>query len=186
MTSTKRKSLLFWVDMEMTGLDPDKEGIIEIASVLTDWDLHVIENGPHMVIHQPEKLLKKMDEWNQKQHKKSGLIEEVRTSKNTVKQAEKQTLEFVKKFCDPKRVFLSGNAVHHDRRFMMKYMPKLSDYLHYRHIDVSSIKALVQYWYPKAKETPKKTDTHRALSDIHESIDELRYYRAHYFVKREA
>lgn len=186
MMTTKHKTLMFWVDMEMTGLDPDKEAIIEIASVLTDWELHVIENGPHFVIHQPDKLLKKMDDWNQKQHKKSGLIEEVRASKVTAKQAEKTTLEFLKKFCEPKKVFLSGNAVHHDRRFMMKYMPKLSDYLHYRHIDVSSIKALVQHWYPKSKETPKKSDTHRAFSDIHESIEELRYYRTAYFAKPSA
>lgn len=184
-SSGKKKTFMFWVDMEMTGLDPKKEGIIEVASILTDWELNEVARGPHLVIHQPDRLLKKMDDWNQKQHKKSGLIEEVKKSKVNVKAAEKATLEFLKAYCEPKKVFLSGNAVHHDRRFMMKYMPSVSDFLHYRHVDVSSIKSLIQYWYPKNKELPKKTDKHRAHIDIDESVEELRFYRKAYFVGRD-
>ncbi|MDP3920218.1 MAG: oligoribonuclease [Candidatus Omnitrophota bacterium] len=175
------KGNLVWLDMEMTGLDPEKEGIIEIATLITDGDLNVVAEGPCLVIHQKPKLLKTMDEWNQNQHGKSGLIHEVKRSKITVKKAEKATLEFVKQYCYPKKSALCGSSIHHDRQFLIKYMPKLNDYLHYRHVDVSTIKTLIDRWYPKNREIPKKQELHRALQDIRESITELRYYREKYF-----
>ncbi len=183
MEHKKNKDHVVWVDLEMTGLDPDKEGIIEIACIITDKDLNVIEEGPDLVIRQPQKLLKAMDAWNQKQHKKSGLIDAVTQSKITLRRAEKTILDFIKKHCVPHKATLAGNSIYHDRRFIIKYMPRLDKFLHYRMIDVSTIKDLVRRWYPKDKELPKKSDSHRALADIRESIEELRYYRKHYFIK---
>ncbi len=181
MTQLKSKNNLAWIDMEMTGLNPEKEGIIEIASVVTDADLKILSNGPNLVIHQPAKLLKSMDDWNQKQHKLSGLIEEVKSSKISVAKAEKMTLDFISEYCVQKQTLLCGNAVHHDRRFIIKYMPKLNEFLHYRHIDVSAVKSLINLWYPKNRDIPQKKKAHRALDDIRESIEELRFYRTHYF-----
>lgn len=172
---------MVWIDMEMTGLDPEKEGIIEIATIITDGDLNVLAEGPNLVIHQKPLLLKKMDDWNQKQHLRSGLIDRVKKSKVTLAEAERQTLNFVKTFCLPGKAPLCGNAVHHDRRFLIKYMPKLNQFLHYRHVDVSTVKALIDRWYPKSKDLPRKKDAHRALADILESIEELRFYRMNYF-----
>jgi oligoribonuclease len=177
----KDKDNLVWVDMEMTGLDPEKEGIIEIASVVTDKNLEVLAEGPNLIIKQPAKLLKAMDSWNQKQHGKSGLLDAVKKSKVSVKKAEKMTLEFIKKYCVPHKTILCGSAIYHDRRFIIKYMPKLNDFLHYRLIDVSTVKELTRRWYPKDKDLPKKAENHRALADILESIEDLRYYRKHYF-----
>ena len=165
----------------MTGLDLEKEGIIEIATLITDSSLNIVAEGPNLVVRQKNSLLKKMDDWNQKQHKASGLVEEVEKSKITVKKAEAMTLEFIKQYCLPKKSPLCGNAIHHDRRFIIKYMPKLNEYLHYRHVDVSTLKDLIQRWYPKDKHFPKKADVHRALPDILASIEELRFYRERYF-----
>ena len=170
--------------MEMTGLNPEKEGIIEIATIITDKELNIIAEGPDLVVRQPASLLKKMDSWNKKQHKKSGLIEEVKKSKLSVRKAEKITLDFIKDYCEPKKNALCGNAVYHDRRFMIKYMSKLNQFLHYRLVDVSTVKNLVQRWYPKNEKPPKKTETHRALSDIRESIEELRFYRKTVFKEK--
>jgi len=171
---------LIWIDMEMTGLDPVKDRIIEIASIVTDGQLNILAEGPNLVIHQPERLIRGMDQWNQEHHSKSGLIADVRNSTVTVKAAEKMTLEFLKEYCKPKKAPLCGNSIHHDRRFLARDMPAIDDYLHYRHVDVSTIKALVARWYPKDKEPPKGK-SHRALSDIRESIEELRFYRERYF-----
>ena len=181
MEPTKSKDNLVWIDMEMTGLDPKKEGIIEMASIVTDKNLNTLEEGPNLILHQSQKLLKTMDRWNKTHHKKSGLLDAVKKSKITVKRAEKLTLDFLKKYCLPGKSLLCGNAVHHDRRFIIKYMPKLDKFLHYRHIDVTTLKALVKWWYPKNKNLPKKKDAHRALDDIRESIEELRFYRETYF-----
>ena len=170
-----------WIDLEMTGLDPEKERIIEIASIVTDPDLKIIALGPNLVIHQPQKILRAMDDWNQKQHKKTGLVDEVKKSKVTVKKAEKLTLDFLKKHCVAGKAILSGNAVHHDRRFIIRYMPRLHKFLHYRHLDVSAIKTCIERWYPPSKLQPKKENHHRALDDIRESIEELRFYRRCYF-----
>ncbi len=167
----------------MTGLDPEKESIIEIATIITDSNLKIVAEGPNLIVRQSEKLLKAMDAWNQKQHKKSGLIERVRKSKITLKQAETKTLQFIKKYCLPGQSPLCGNTIDQDRRFIIKYMPQVNEFLHYRNIDVSSLKALVKFWYPKDKNLPKKSESHRALSDIRESIEELRYYRKTYFPK---
>jgi len=170
-----------WIDLEMTGLNPEKERIIEIAVIVTDSDLNILEEGPNLVIHQPAKLLKQMDAWNQKQHGKSGLIDSVRASKITTKKAEVRVLKFIKKYCAAGKSPLCGNSIDHDRRFIIKYMPKLAAFMHYRNIDVSTIKALTKLWYPKNKDLPKKGESHRSLADIRESIDELRFYRKTYF-----
>jgi oligoribonuclease len=175
---------LVWMDLEMTGLDPEKERIIEIAVIITDGDLNVIAEGPDLVVHQSAKLLKAMDEWNQTQHAKSGLIEKVRASKISEEEAERRVLEFIARYVGPKVSPLCGNSIHHDRRFLIKYMPKLSDYLHYRHVDVTTVKALVQRWYPSTRRYIQKKEKHRALNDVKESIAELKYLREHYFVKR--
>lgn len=181
MAKKKSTDHLVWIDMEMTGLDPEKEAIIEIASIITDGVLNVVAEGPSLVLHQKDELLEKMDAWNKKQHKKSGLIEEVKKSRLTVKEAESLTLRFVRKYCVKGKSPLCGNSVHHDRRFMVKGMPKLHSFLHYRHIDVSTIKHLVKRWYPHGGKFEKPKDSHRALADIRSSIEELRFYREHYF-----
>jgi len=176
--------LLVWMDMEMSGLDPAKERIIEIATILTDGNLGEIAVGPDLVIHQPDELLAEMDDWNKKHHKASGLIERVKASTVTDGDAEAQTLAFINAHAGPKdRPVLAGNSIHQDRRFIRRYMPQLDARLHYRMVDVSTIKELARRWYPQviAKQPPKK-DTHRALDDIRDSIDELRYYRAQIFV----
>ena len=177
------KKNLVWIDLEMTGLDPEKEGIIEIATIITDSDLVILEEGPDLVLHQKPKLLKGMDDWNNRQHEKSGLLKSVQESKISLEEAEQETLDFVKKYCLPKTSPLCGNSIHHDRRFLIKYMPKLNEYLHYRHVDVTTVKALVGRWYKKPKDYPQKRDHHRALLDIRESIQELRFLRDHFFVR---
>lgn len=169
------------MDLEMTGLDPEKENIIEIATTVTDSQLELIAEGPNLVIHQKPKLLKAMDEWNKTHHAKSGLLDLVKASKLTVKRAEKETLDFLKQFCQPKKSLLCGNSVHHDRRFLVKYMPKIHEFLHYRHVDVSTVRSLVERWYVKDRNQPKKLDAHRAVPDLRESIEELRYLRQTYF-----
>ena len=182
MGHLKHKNNMVWIDMEMTGLDPEKEGIIEVATIITNCNLEILAEGPNLVVHQTRKLLKGMDSWNQKQHAKSGLAEAVLKSKVTVKQAEKATLDFIKQYCYPGKSSLCGNAVYHDRRFIIKYMPKIDKFLHYRLVDVTTVKLLSSYWYPKDKAVaPKKAESHRALDDIRESIEELRFYRENFF-----
>ena len=182
MSSKKQsKNHFVWIDLEMTGLNPEKECIIEIATIVTDSELNILGEGPNLVIHQPQKILDQMDAWNQKQHAKSGLIQKVKSSKVTIKKAEARTLAFIKKYCPPGKSPLCGNSIDHDRRFIIKYMPKLAAYLHYRNIDVSTIKTLVKRWYLKNKELPKKSESHRSLADIRESIEELQFYRKAYF-----
>ncbi len=181
MRTGKSKKNLIWVDMEMTGLDPEKERIIEIATIVTDGQLNILAEGPNLVIHQPDRVLLAMDKWNRKHHRKSGLIQAVRSSKTTVKEAEKRTLEFLNRFCHQGKSPLCGNSVHHDRKFLARYMPRLDAFLHYRHVDVSTIKEVVTRWYGKPKKFKKKKDSHRALSDIRESIGELNFYRQEFF-----
>lgn len=182
--STVSDKNLVWMDLEMTGLDPDKERIIEIATIITDGDLNIIAEGPDLVVHQPAKLLKAMDAWNQAQHGKSGLVEKVKASKITEEEAERRTLEFISRYVAPKTSPLCGNSIHHDRRFLIKYMPKLNEHLHYRHVDVTTVKALVQRWYKSNRQYMQKKEKHRALTDVKESIAELKYLREHYFVKQ--
>lgn len=173
---------MIWIDMEMTGLFPEKHHIIEMATIVTDKDLSILAEGPHIAIYQPPKILADMDSWNRKQHGKSGLIDLIQESKIGLAKAEDLTLQFLKKYCYFHESPLCGNAVHHDRRFIKKYMHRLDRFLHYRHVDVSTVKILVKNWYPKIKKRHSKKDAHRALDDIRESIEELKFYRKHYFV----
>jgi len=170
-----------WIDLEMTGLIPERDTIIEIASLVTDDQLNILAEGPNLAIHVEESTLAGMDDWNQKQHAKSGLIERVRASTESLAGAEAKTLDFLKDFCAPGKSPLCGNSVWQDRRFLAKYMTKLESFLHYRLIDVSTLKELSNRWYPALKKYPKG-DEHLALADIHASVAELRYYREHVFI----
>lgn len=162
----------------MTGLDPDRERIIEAAVLITDGDLDIIAEGPNLVVHQPEEILGAMDEWNQKHHGESGLLDRVRAATRTDADVEADLLAFLTQHCEPRSAPLAGNSVHQDRRFLSRYMRELDEYLHYRIIDVSSIKELARRWYPEEfAGAPRKNQCHRALDDIHESLAELRYYR---------
>jgi len=173
---------LIWMDLEMTGLDADKEMIIEIASLVTDRELNIIEEGPCLAIHQSNEILNRMDEWNTKHHTASGLIQRVRESTLSEAAAEQRTLEFLKKHCPPQASPLCGNSITQDRRFLIKFMPDLHDFMHYRSIDVTSIKELVRRWYPNGPKTPKKSQAHQASIDVRESLEELIFYRKHYFL----
>jgi oligoribonuclease len=175
--------VLVWLDMEMTGLDPTRERIIEMATILTDGKLTEIAIGPELVLHQPDDILAAMDDWNTKHHGTSGLTQRVRESTIDDATAEAQTIAFINAHVSQReRPVLAGNSIHQDRRFIRRYMPVLEKRLHYRMVDVSTIKELARRWYPAviAKQRPKR-DTHRALDDIRESIDELRFYREHVF-----
>jgi oligoribonuclease len=176
--------VLVWLDMEMSGLDPERERIIEIATILTDGQLTEIALGPELVIHQPDEILAAMDDWNTKHHGASGLTERVRQSQISDADAEAQTIAFIDAHVSPRdRPVLAGNSIHQDRRFIRRYMPVLEKRLHYRMVDVSTIKELARRWYPQViARQPAKRDTHRALDDIRESIDELRFYRGQVFI----
>ena len=185
MSSKQKSDNLVWLDLEMTGLDPKSCTILEIGAVITDSELEVVEEGPSIAIHHGPKVLKGMEAWSQFHHKKSGLTEECRLSKISLKAAEEQVLKFIKTHCKEKSSPLCGNTIWQDRRFLVKYMPGLESYLHYRMIDVSSVKELVGRWYPSDHKMPReKRQSHRVLNDILESIDELRYYRKKVFVPR--
>ncbi len=171
---------LVWIDMEMTGLDETTNSIIEIACIITDKDLNEIAEGPVIQIFQPELLLAKMDDWNVMHHTKSGLLEKVRNSQIDITTAEKVILEFVQTYVDPQSSPLCGSSVHVDRRFLRKYMPGLNEYLHYQIIDVTTITELYKRWHPGGPRLRKK-NLHTALSDIKETIDELRYFKAQFF-----
>ena len=175
--------ILVWIDMEMTGLEPDKERIIEMATSLTDGQLVEIAEGPAIVIKQDDGVLAAMDEWNTKHHHASGLVERVKASTITDADAEAQTLAFINAHVGAKeRPVLAGNSIHQDRRFIRRYMPTLEKRLHYRMVDVSTIKELARRWFPQiCNKQPQKNETHRALDDIRESIEELRYYKQHVF-----
>jgi len=168
---------LIWIDLEMTGLIPDKDVIIEIATIVTDSKLNTIAEGPSLAIHQKSELLKGMDEWNTRQHNNSGLVSRVKDSTISTKQAEIQTLEFLQHYVNPGVSPMCGNTICQDRRFLYRYMPKLEQFFHYRHIDVSTIKELVSRWKPESVRQLKKESAHLALSDIRDSIEELKYYR---------
>ncbi|WP_299790966.1 oligoribonuclease [uncultured Shewanella sp.] len=172
---------LIWVDLEMTGLDPSVDRVIEIATIVTDKELNILAEGPVIAIHQSEEQLAKMDDWNLKHHGESGLIDRVRSSKYSEAQAVEMTIAFLSKHATKGDSPMCGNSIGQDRRFMNRYMPELEDYFHYRNIDVSSIKELVRRWKPELMNGFKKQGTHQALVDIQESIAELQYYREKVF-----
>ena len=173
---------MIWIDLEMTGLDPSVDRIIEIATLVTDEQLQVLAEGPDLILHQSDELLGRMDEWNRKHHGESGLTEAVRASNVSEAEAEEQTLALVAAHSERGKAPLAGNSVHTDRLFLSRHMPRLHGWLHYRNVDVSTVKELVRRWYPEVFQgRPSKKGTHRSREDILESIAELQYYRAKVF-----
>ena len=179
-TLAKSDQNLVWLDCEMTGLDPERERLIEIAVVVTGPNLEPRIEGPVLVIHQSDALLDQMDAWNKGTHGKSGLIDKVKASTVTEEQAEQQLLEFIAQYVPRHTSPLCGNTIGQDRRFLVKYMPKLEAFFHYRNVDVSTLKELAKRWRPEVYTTFKKRQLHTALADVHESIDELVHYREHF------
>jgi oligoribonuclease len=171
---------LLWLDMEMTGLSPDTDRIIELAIVVTDADLNTVAEGPVLVVHQPDEVMNAMDNWNKGTHGKSGLIDRVKASQLDETEAEAQMLAFVKQHVPPRTSPMCGNSICQDRRFMARYMPQLEAFFHYRNLDVSTLKELAKRWQPGLSEAFIKANKHEALADIYESIDELKYYREHF------
>ncbi len=171
---------LIWMDLEMTGLDPDKDVIIEMATIATDGNLNIIAEGPVLAIRQPEEKLLGMDEWNQTHHSESGLLERVRKEGVLEREAEARTLAFIEQHAEKRTAPLCGNTIWQDRRFLARYMPTLEAYLHYRIVDVSSLKELALRWRPALLKGFAKKNAHTALADILESIEELRYYKEHF------
>ncbi len=171
---------LIWIDLEMTGLDPDNDVIIEIATIVTDAQLNVLAEGPSMAIKQPDALLDGMDEWNTRQHGQSGLTQRVRESAIDLDEGQRRTIEFLEQWVPAGRSPMCGNSICQDRRFLYRGMPELESYFHYRNLDVSTLKELVARWAPELKGGFRKQSTHLALDDIRDSIAELRYYREHF------
>ena len=171
---------LVWVDMEMSGLDPDKDVVLEVALVVTDKDLNLVEEGPVLVVHQADAVLDAMDSWNKSTHGKSGLIDKVKASPLSEADVENQMIEFMKRHVGERKSPMCGNSICQDRRFMARHLPKLEAYFHYRNLDVSTLKELAARWRPELKDGFKKANNHTALADIHESIEELKYYREHF------
>ena len=171
---------LLWLDMEMTGLSPETDRIIEVAIVVTDADLNTVAEGPVLVVHQPDEIMNAMDNWNKGTHGKSGLIERVKASQLNEAEVEAQMLEFVKQHVAARVSPMCGNSICQDRRFMARSMPQLEAFFHYRNLDVSTLKELAKRWRPGLAEAFKKSNKHEALADIYESIDELKFYREHF------
>jgi oligoribonuclease len=171
---------LIWIDLEMTGLDPQRDRIIEIATVVTDKDLNLLAEGPVLAIRQPEVVLERMDDWNRETHGNSGLLERVRSSPVTTAEAEKRTIEFLRVWVEPGASPMCGNSICQDRRFLAREMPDLERYFHYRNLDVSSLKELARRWAPAVAAGVRKNATHLALEDIRDSIRELEHYRQHF------
>lgn len=171
---------LIWIDLEMTGLDPEKDVIIEMATIVTDSELNVLAEGPVIAVHQSDELLAGMDEWCTRTHGESGLTQRVRDSQIDTAQAEAMTLAFLEQWVPKGKSPICGNSIGQDRRFLYRYMPTLEAYFHYRYLDVSTLKILAERWAPQLKDGFQKKGTHLALDDIRESIGELRYYREHF------
>lgn len=180
----RSKTNLVWIDCEMTGLDPETCVLLEIATIITDSQLNIVAEGPVFAIAQPERVLQGMDAWCRRTHGASGLTRRVREEGVPLEEAERQTLRFVRRHCYVRTAPLCGNSIGQDKRFLVRYMPRLHAFFHYRSVDVSSIKELVGRWYPEGRfSPPPKQEVHLALSDIKESIDELKYYKEHVFVR---
>ncbi len=175
-----RGQRMVWIDLEMTGLDIEKESIIEIATIITDGELNILAHGPNVAITVDESLIEGMDEWNTTHHFDSGLVKRIREQGVDLSEAENMTLDFLKEWVDPNTAPLCGNSVWNDRRFLEKEMPLVAEYLHYRMIDVSTVKELARRWYPEVDKYPKK-GAHLALDDIIESVEELDYFRSKVF-----
>ncbi|MGQ9658648.1 MAG: oligoribonuclease [Thermochromatium sp.] len=176
---SKSEHNLIWLDLEMTGLDPDRDRILEIATLITDSQLQVLAEGPVIAIHQDEAILARLDDWNREHHGASGLLDRVRASPQRETEAEAATLAFLSQYVPAGASPLCGNSICQDRRFLARWMPRLEAYFHYRNLDVSTLKILAQRWAPEVANGFKKTSRHLALDDIRESVDELRHYRAH-------
>ncbi|MGD8341329.1 MAG: oligoribonuclease [Gammaproteobacteria bacterium] len=177
----KQRDNLIWIDLEMTGLDPDRDLIIEIATIVTDKHLAILAEGPVFAIHQADSILDGMDEWNSTQHAASGLVERVTASTVDEGEAEQETLKFLRQYAEPGLSPMCGNSICQDRRFLVRHMPELASFFHYRNLDVSSLKILAQLWMPEVATRFSKQATHLALADIHDSIRELRFYREKLF-----
>lgn len=171
---------LIWMDLEMTGLDPSRDRILEIATIVTGPQLEILAEGPVLAVHQPEQVLATLDAWNRQHHGQSGLLERVRGSRCDERQAECETLEFLRQWCVAGKSPLCGNSICQDRRFLARCMPRLEAFMHYRNLDVSSLKILAQLWAPEVTDAFKKQNKHLALDDIRESIEELKHYRARF------
>lgn len=176
----KNNQNLIWIDLEMTGLSPEEDKILEIATIVTDKNLNILSEGPVMAIYQPEERLALMDAWNTKQHYGSGLVARVLESRWDEKSAASETISFLKQYVDSGQSPMCGNTICQDRRFLCRYMPELASFFHYRNLDVSTLKELVLRWKPELMAGLKKTSKHLALEDIKDSIEELRYYREHF------
>jgi oligoribonuclease len=175
------QELLIWVDLEMTGLDPDRDRVIEIATIVTDADLNTVAEGPVLAVHQPDSVLAAMDDWNTRTHGQSGLLERVRASRLDEATAEAQVIGFLARHVEAGKSPMCGNSVCQDRRFMARHLPRLEAYFHYRNLDVSTVKELARRWRPDVFEGFRKKGSHLALDDIRESIAELQHYRATFF-----
>ncbi len=174
---------LIWIDLEMTGLIPESDRIIEIATLVTDSQLNLLAEGPALAVKQETSLLDGMDEWNQQHHGASGLIERVKNSDIDEAEAERQTIEFLSQYVDPNTSPMCGNSICQDRRFLANYMPKLEAFFHYRNLDVSTLKELARRWKPEIQSGLAKQGTHQAMEDIKDSVNELKYYREHFILK---
>ncbi|MCW8195329.1 oligoribonuclease [Proteobacteria bacterium 005FR1] len=172
---------LIWIDLEMTGLDPARDQIIEIATLITNPELDILAEGPVIAVHQPDSILAGMDEWNTRQHGQSGLTERVKQSRIDAATAEQMTLDFLQQWVPEGKSPMCGNSICQDRRFLVNYMPRLESYFHYRNLDVSSVKILSQHWRPAVAAGVKKTSSHLAMDDIRDSVAELRHYREQFF-----
>lgn len=176
----KNNQNLIWIDLEMTGLEPEQDRIIEIATIVTDAQLNILAEGPVFAVHQPNALLEGMDAWNTRQHNQSGLVKRVQESNISESEAEEQTIEFLQQYIEPGKSPMCGNSICQDRRFLYRYMPKLAAFFHYRNLDVSTLKELAMRWKPGILKGIKKESKHLALEDIKDSIVELIYYREHF------